>query len=131
MTEARIQQQIDAAASTMVTGLADLMMSRFKEYMELAEAADEIQRKKAIQSGYATVRELGDHYSLSENTVREIVRCIRQHTDRYGDTAVLRNRRILRIRKSAFLDWMRFGDAIEAGMMSGIPEYQEEADGNE
>ena len=131
MTEARIQQQIDAAASTMVTGLADLMMSRFKEYMEQAEEADEIQRKKAIQSGYATVRELGDHYSLSENTVREIVRCIRQHTDRYGDTAVLRNRRILRIRKSAFLDWMRFGDAIEAGMMSGIPEYQEEADGNE
>lgn len=131
MTEARIQQQIDAAASTMVTGLADLMMSRFKEYMEQAEEADEIQRKKAIQSGYATVRELGDHYSLSENTVREIVRCIRQHTDRYGDTAVLRNRRILRIRKSAFLDWMRFGDAIEAGMMSGIPEYQEEADGYE
>ena len=131
MTEARIQQQIDAAASTMVTGLADLMMSRFKEYMEQAEEADEIQRKKAIQSGYATVRELGDHYSLSENTVREIVRCIRQHTDRYGDTAVLRNRRILRIRKSAFLDWMRFGDAIEAGMMSGLPEYQEEADGYE
>ena len=89
------------------------MMSRFDVYMSQAEAADREQRKKDAEAGYATVRELADHYSLSDGTTRELVSGLQKHTDRYGETAVLRNRRILRIKKKAFL------------------EYQEEADGNE
>ena len=119
MTEEKAQQQINTAAEILVSGLAELMMSRFDVYM-----------KKDAEAGYATVRELADHYSLSDGTTRELVSGLQKHTDRYGETAVLRNRRILRIKKKAFLDWMRYGDAIEAGM-SGIPKYQEEADGNE
>lgn len=130
MTEEKAQQQINTAAEILVSGLAELMMSRFDVYMSQAEAADREQRKKDAEAGYATVRELSDHYSLSDGTTRELVSGLQKHTDRYGDTAVLRNRRILRIKKKAFLDWMRYGDAIEAGM-SGIPKYQEEADGNE
>lgn len=72
---------------------------------------------------YLDMHGICDEFSVGRTTAYKLIEEIREHENRYGPYGVIKYGRITRVSSAALLDWMRYGDAIEAGM--DVPGYED------
>ncbi|MGN1382111.1 MAG: hypothetical protein ACI4W2_04760 [Eubacterium sp.] len=72
---------------------------------------------------YIDARGVMDELAVGRTTAYRLIDSVRAHEGRYGTYAVVKYGGIVRVSSKALIDWMRYGDAIEAGM--DVPGYED------
>ncbi len=71
---------------------------------------------------YRSKKWFAEYYQIGLTTVQEIIELIRK-TNRYPENSIIRTGKILRIRRDAFEDALRYRDRIECELP--VPEFRE------
>ena len=72
---------------------------------------------------YLDMHGICDEFSVGRTTAYRLIEDVRAHESRYGAYSVVKYGGIVRVSSRALIDWMRYGDAIEAGM--DVPGYED------
>lgn len=72
---------------------------------------------------YLDARGVMDELAVGRTTAYRLIEDVRAHESRYGAYSVVKYGGIVRVSSRALIDWMRYGDAIEAGM--DVPGYED------
>lgn len=72
---------------------------------------------------YLDARGVMDELAVGRTTAYRLIDSVRAHESRYGTYSVVKYGGIVRVSSKALVDWLRYGDAIEAGM--DVPGYED------